>query len=251
MGFIMRFYRWREVSLPQQQAGRGSQVKRAFEILLQAREKDGRPLGKLMGDAIRESINTLLLIGGFIILFSVIIRILGVIGVTAIVSRYLAIMIRAAGLSPELAPAFFSGIFEIDLGCQYAGLLTQVPISERIIACGVIIAWSGLSVHAQVASINSGTDIRIYPFIIARILHALLAWGCTLLLLGPGEGWLGSLTLPATIDPAPRGGITYWWLRTAFMFKQFAFFMAALLALAVVFFLAKQIRLSWFYRRRC
>ncbi len=251
LGFIMRFYRRQETSSLEALASRGKLIQRACAALLEAREKDGRPLGKLMGDAIRESINTLLLIGGFIILFSVIIRILGVMGITGGVSRYLAIAVKAAGLSPELAPALFSGFFEIDLGCQYTGLLTQIPVPEKIIACGVIIAWSGLSVHAQVASINAGTDIRIFPFIVARVIHALLAGVCTALLLGPGERLLGNLTVPAILNTVPRGSFSFWWARTAFMLNQLAIFSTALLALAVVFYLAGQIRLAWFYRKRC
>lgn len=250
LGFIMRFYRWRETISPQVSANRGRLVRRAFAALLGAREKDGRPLGKLMGDAIRGSINTLLLIGGFIILFSVIIRILGVIGITNGVSRYLAIAVKSMGLSPELAPALFSGFFEIDLGCQYAGQLTQIPIIEKVIVCGVIIAWSGLSVHAQVASINAGTDIRIFPFIIARIIHAILSGVCTVLLLGPAGRWVGNLTVPAAFYAVPRGEAFYWWNRTGFMLKQLAIFFVALLGLAVLFYLVGKIRLALSYRKR-
>ena len=48
----------------------------AFSALHQARMKDKRPIGKLMGDAVMSSIHTLLMIGGFIILFSVINKLL-------------------------------------------------------------------------------------------------------------------------------------------------------------------------------
>ncbi len=251
LGFLMRFYRRGEAGSPQMFTSRGRLVQRAFGALLEARERDGRPLGKLMGDTIKSSVNTLLLIGGFIILFSVIIRILGVIGVAGAVSRYLETAIKSVGLSPELAPAFFSGFFEIDLGCQYTGLLTEVPITEKIIACGMIIAWSGLSVHAQVASINAGTDMRIFPFIGARVIHAILAGLCTALLLGPGEGLLGNLTMPAIFNPVHKTGISFWWARTIFMFNQFAVIIAALFVLAALFCLVRQIRLACFYRKRC
>ncbi|HHX87954.1 MAG TPA: sporulation integral membrane protein YlbJ, partial [Firmicutes bacterium] len=232
LGLIMRFYRRNEASSGEPFPCRGRIVQRACTALLQAREKDGRPLGQLMGDAIRESVNTLLLIGGFIILFSVIIRILGVMGAIGVLSDYLTVYVEALGLNPDLTPALLSGFFEIDLGCQYTALLTQVPITEKIIACGVIIAWSGLSVHAQVASINTGTDIRIFPFIIARVIHAILAGTCSALLLGPGQRWLGNFTIPVILNTVPRGTFSFWWARTAFMLQQLAIFSTALLALA-------------------
>jgi len=47
---------------------------RALKALYRARVEDGRPFGRLLGDAIRQSVNTLLTVGGFIILFSVMIE---------------------------------------------------------------------------------------------------------------------------------------------------------------------------------
>lgn len=49
-------------------------------------------------------------------------------------------------------------------------------------AAGGIIAWSGLSVHAQVAALTRHTDLRLRPYILARLAHALLAAGFTLML---------------------------------------------------------------------
>ena len=128
-----------------------------------------------MGDAIRQSVESLLLIGGFIILFSVIIRILDVVGLVSPLGRGIEIILRWIGLSPSLGPALISGFFEIDLGCQYTALDPQAGLSDKIIASGMIIAWSGLSVHAQVASIISKTDISIVPYVFARCIHAVLA----------------------------------------------------------------------------
>ena len=51
-------------------------LRMAFSALHQARIKDKRPIGKLLGDAVMSSIQTLLMIGGFIILFSVINKLL-------------------------------------------------------------------------------------------------------------------------------------------------------------------------------
>ncbi|MEW5785582.1 MAG: sporulation integral membrane protein YlbJ, partial [Bacillota bacterium] len=161
VGVGMRFYRRREAASPERGLRRGSILARALRAMIAAREEDGRPLGRLMGDAITKSVDTLLLIGGFIILFSVIIRILDLLGVVAFLSGGLVYLLNLSGLSPALAPALISGIFEIDLGCQFSAALSGVAMGEKIIAAGMIIAWSGLSVHAQVASIISRTDIKM------------------------------------------------------------------------------------------
>ena len=49
-----------------------------------------RPIGKLLGDAIVSSIQTLLMIGGFIILFSVLNKMITVFHITAALSFYYA-----------------------------------------------------------------------------------------------------------------------------------------------------------------
>ena len=42
---------------------------RALKALVEARQKDNRPFGQMLGEAVTESISTLLLIGGFRVLF--------------------------------------------------------------------------------------------------------------------------------------------------------------------------------------
>jgi nucleoside recognition membrane protein YjiH len=39
----------------------------------------------------------------------------------------------------------------------------------------LISGWNGLSVHAQITSMISRTDIRYYPYFAAKILHGFLA----------------------------------------------------------------------------
>ncbi|WP_415918434.1 nucleoside recognition domain-containing protein [Xylanivirga thermophila] len=59
----------------------------AFENMHQARQKDGRTIAELLGDAVRNSINTQLMIGGFIVLYSVIIDLLIQIGFISFLSN--------------------------------------------------------------------------------------------------------------------------------------------------------------------
>ncbi len=54
-----------------------------FSILHETRMQEKRPIGKLLGDAIVSSIQTLLMIGGFIILFSVLNKMITVFHITA------------------------------------------------------------------------------------------------------------------------------------------------------------------------
>src|SRR5690606_33001895 len=64
VGLIMRFYgAKKEQSIEVQQ--KKFSLTTAFHALHETRVKDDRPIGKLLGDAVSSSIQTLLMIGGF------------------------------------------------------------------------------------------------------------------------------------------------------------------------------------------
>lgn len=179
-------------------------IPHALQALCEARERDGRPIGKLLGDAVEHAVRTLLAIGGFIILFSVMIRILGLVGIGQLISSFFRLALPPLGLSPGLSEALLNGLFEVTLGTRTAAGAGE-PFYDRIIIANVIMAWGGLSVHAQVASIISGTKMSMKPFVMARILHAFLAGSFSAVLL-----WAGTFSghIP-TLLPVPSAHLQY------------------------------------------
>ncbi|NLX90026.1 MAG: sporulation integral membrane protein YlbJ [Firmicutes bacterium] len=222
VGLLMRFYRARgeirqkEKTRPNREAGI---ISRAMAALVGARQKDNRPFGEMLGEAVIQSINTLLLVGGFIMLFSVILTMMDLSGIFSIIASPVSKMLNFIRISPSLSSALIRGIFELDLGCQAAGSLQGVAMDEKLIIVSAIIAWSGLSVFAQVASIISSTDISIFPYLLARILHAILAGLYTALLLGPLKIFQATEIIyqQVFLQTIPRGNLPYWYSRTVFM----------------------------------
>lgn len=191
VGVLFRFHGVREdgpgihVPTPIRRRDRGL-LARAVEAALQAHAQDGRSLVHVLNDAISDSARTLVTIAAFIMLFAVLLRILEVThGITALDLPVQAVL-ALFGLPAALTHAAVSGIFEIDLGCA-AAAAAHAPLAARVVVASAIIAWSGLSVHAQVLSVLSGTDLRIGPYYMARVLHALFAGALTLFALGPGH----------------------------------------------------------------
>jgi len=166
-GLLMRFHKPKAIPSPPAEVGRDFILTRAVRALIKARQQEKRPFAKLMGDAITKSINSLLVIGGFIISFSVVIDMLHSSGLVNTLSAWLSV--PASGIM-----LLVNGCLEITLGCQEAAQ-SILPLSGKIIAVSAIVAWSGLSVHGQVASFISKTDMSIKPFIVARVIHAALA----------------------------------------------------------------------------
>ncbi|HEX3015127.1 MAG TPA: sporulation integral membrane protein YlbJ [Desulfobacteria bacterium] len=173
LGIGLRFY-GREDSPTVQAPGGSSIWRRAFRAMYRTQVKDSRPFGQLIGDSIRTSINTILTVGGFILFFSVLLRLLAQLGILHSLSQLLAIVLSPLGLHNSLYPAISNGLFEMTLGTKSASQ-SVAPLNQQIILVSSLMAWSGISVHAQVASFISGTDIRLTPFVIARTAQAGLA----------------------------------------------------------------------------
>ncbi len=199
-GLALRLHGRNEQPLPSP-VSEGSLLARAARALVEARKRDGRPLGQLMGDCIRDAVNTLLLIGGFITLFMVLIRVLTAVGAAKALAWVVAMALGLLGMHPGTAPALVSGFFEITVGCQVASQ-APAPAVQQLMAAGAVIAWSGLSVHAQVAALIRHTDLRLGPYLVARLIHAVLAAGFTLLL--DRSGVFAWAAVPVL---APAGGV--------------------------------------------
>ncbi len=148
---------------------------RAFARMHRTRISETRPLGELVGDAVISSIQTLLMIGGFIILFSVFTSLLSATPFMFFVEFMFAPILHFFGIPSEVIPAFITGLFEITMGAEAISKVTSIPLVGQLMLISFILGFNGFSIQAQVASLIAKTDIRFYPFFFARLLHASLA----------------------------------------------------------------------------
>ncbi len=207
VGLMFRFYGRDAKPSASERVRRDPLLRRALRALYQARIEDGRPMGRVVNDAIAESVATLFMIMCFIVLFAVLLRVLEAAGVLRTMAVPLAWVFHAAGLSPSLAVPALRGLFEIDLGAA-ATAHAGAPLIQELMVVSGIIAWSGLSVHGQVASVLADSDISMKPYFLARFIHAVLAALLTIVFVRPANLILGGMTLPAFagrdfVAPAP------------------------------------------------
>ena len=206
LGFLMRFYgRHDSETLPVRGYPFGSVFRRALSELEAAWEKENRPLGRIINDSVKNSVNSLLVIGGFIILFAVIIKLITVAGFIDRAAAGLGALLCPLGFSPEIMPALASGFFEMTIGSKMVSE-TTAPLIQQVAAIEMLLAWSGLSVIAQVAGMISETDIRMLPFVLARLAHAVLAALYAVFLFGPAIPRAEGLMVPATAALEKMGG---------------------------------------------
>ena len=131
--------------------------------------------GEVLGESIRSATSTILMIGGFIVLFSVIISILNTSGITNVISIVFEPICSLLGVPANISSALFTGILEITNGINQIAAIKLKNISINIILTAFLLGLGGISVLLQVLSIVSKSDLSIKPYIIGKILHGFLA----------------------------------------------------------------------------
>jgi len=188
VGILMRFHgRKAEVSEKKSTAKgiKKPSITAALESMHRTRLKDGRPVGEILGDSVLQSIKTLVMVGGFIILFSVIIQLLHLVHFSILVGNIFSGLFYIIGIPIHFGEAFFSGLFEITLGATLISQFETDLLLHKAILVSFILGFNGFSIQAQVASILAKTDIRFTPYFFARFLHGLIASILTVLLYHP------------------------------------------------------------------
>ncbi|WP_227011574.1 sporulation integral membrane protein YlbJ [Paenibacillus lutimineralis] len=194
VGLIMRFYGTKQST--DKSAGSTSKkpseasfsIRLALRAMHEARLVDGRSLGELLRHAVTSSLQLMVVVGGLVVFFSVILEVLTAANVMSFFYSTVQGMLAILHLPPELAQAFVGGTFEVTLGAKASAAPADVPLMFKAAAAAFILSWGGLSVHAQVASILNDADLRYLPFFFARLIHAFLAAALMLLAWKPLMG---------------------------------------------------------------
>jgi nucleoside recognition membrane protein YjiH len=125
------------------------------------------------------------MVGGFIILFSVIVQLLHLIQVSVLAGKLFEGIFCLIDIPVSLGVPFFAGLFEITLGATLLSEIQTDSLLPKVILVSFILGFNGFSIQAQVASILAKTDIRFRPYFFARLLHGIIASILTILFYQP------------------------------------------------------------------
>ncbi len=140
-------------------------------------------LGGIIGNSISSSINTLLLIGGFVVLFSVIISILQTSQLLYVLADCIQPLFNLLHIPDTFSTGFISGIIELTNGLNIISIIPIKKLSINIIIASFLLGLGGISILLQVWSTISKTDLSIKPYIYGKLLHAFLSGFYTFLFL--------------------------------------------------------------------
>ena len=168
MGFAMRFYGKENCGV------REKYILNPIAEMMEYRRRDGRTFGMLMRDAVKNGIDLILMIGGFIIFFSVITGMLRISGFLEWFSLCLSRAIPLKSITPDIISSLLIGLLEVTNGAKACASL-QVPLIYKAALTSFMIGFGGLSVNAQVMSIISGTDLKLGIYFISKLFQGIAA----------------------------------------------------------------------------
>lgn len=132
-------------------------------------------LGEILGNSIKNATSTVLLIGGFVVLFSVVISILNQSHLLNSVSSIFSPIFSALHISGGFCKPLLSGIVELTNGVSLIASIPVKNISINIIFCAFLLGFGGLSVLLQVFSIVSKSGLSIRKYAYGKLLQGILA----------------------------------------------------------------------------
>jgi sporulation integral membrane protein YlbJ len=110
--------------------------------------------GRVLGDAVKNTMEAIVLVGGLIIFFCSASRIFTALGILS-------------GLA--------SGLLEVTSGVNALASADSLSVNAKLIITAGIISFGGLSVHAQAAHFLSGARINLSRYLFCKFIHCLLA----------------------------------------------------------------------------
>lgn len=152
-----------------------SSLKNNIKNIIESKNSDNKGFFVLFGDAVHNGVNTLLMVGGFVIVFSVIFKVLSLFNIISLISNLLYIPLSLLGVTKNLCYAFISGLFEMTIGCNNIASISDAPEIIKVTLCSFLIGFSGLSILAQCSNFLAKTDIDINMYILSKFLHGVLA----------------------------------------------------------------------------
>lgn len=139
------------------------------------RQKDDKTLGGILGESIKNAISTVLMIGGFVVIFSIIISILNNSHVLEIISKIISPIITSIGINAEFVKPVLAGLIELTNGVKLVSEASIVNYNLSIILSAFLLGFGGVSILLQVSSIVAKTDLSMKKYVFGKLLQGIIA----------------------------------------------------------------------------
>lgn len=163
VGFLFRFYKLKnnQAKINNKRYIKFNQLRKSLPL------RNNISIGSILTSSVKNSMNSLLLIGGFIIFYSVIIELL-------FASKLLDFIHYVIPIDLNTLQGILAGTLELTTGCKKISS-SNINLITKISIINFLIGWGGISIHSQALSFLSNTDINGKLYIAGKFFHGILS----------------------------------------------------------------------------
>lgn len=129
----------------------------------------------MLEDMMLNSIKSILIIGGYVAIFFVIITILNSYNILYPVTYLLSKLFNLMGLPPHLCTSLINGIIEVTKGCLDLSQLTNLSNTLKCTIATFLISFGGFSIHMQALTFIKQFNIKISFYLTQKFTHAIIS----------------------------------------------------------------------------
>ncbi|MBU5426496.1 sporulation integral membrane protein YlbJ [Tissierella pigra] len=167
LGLLFRSYKSHDIEFNKKNKNIFEEIQDSYDSWI----KTKKSIGSLITEAVKESMDTIILIGGLVIFYSVLVEVLFNM---KFINNFLYLLSNMLSIDLQIVKGFVAGIFEVTMGCKNIAA-ANIDFIYKISLINFIIGWSGLSIHSQALSFINRTDINSKLYIFSKFLHGILA----------------------------------------------------------------------------
>ncbi len=124
--------------------------------------------------SVKGAFSSVLGICGFVIFFTVVIRLLFIAGIIPAFAKAIGTVFSPIGMDAKWAEKLLTGFIELS-----SGVSTLAPaageISSSMAMAAFMLGWAGLSVHCQVLSFIGSSGLRFGSYFLGKLLHGTIS----------------------------------------------------------------------------
>ena len=130
--------------------------------------------GKILSDAVTNSVMVLLQICGTIFFFAVAVQALETAGVFNFISKLVGLLTGSKNVYSEITEIFIAGSLEITYGLYILSRAISIPVTFKILLAALFCGFGGFSVHTQVTGLCP-PHFRFKSYYTGKLLHGIIA----------------------------------------------------------------------------
>ncbi len=138
-----------------------------------------KPITEVLSYSVSNSITTILVIGCYVILLTILTKIIAILGVMDLLINMLLILLAPLGFTESHAIGIIMGFFEMTSGVFYIAQNNGITV-QSVSVVNLVLAFGGLSINSQCISFFGNIGLKAATFFLYKLVQSSIAFLLTL-----------------------------------------------------------------------